>query len=135
MSDTGTYMQKWPKLQPWAVVGVSENREKYGNKIYRDLREAGYKVYAVNPKLETVEDDLCYPNLKSLPEKPAVVDLVIPPVATIAVVEECHELGIERIWFQPGSESEDSIAKAESYGIQVLANACIMVQKVPVATQ
>ena len=32
----------------WAVVGVSTNPSKYGNKIFRDLREAGYTVYGVN---------------------------------------------------------------------------------------
>ncbi len=126
-------MADWPKLQPWAVVGVSEDREKYGNIIYRDLRDAGYKVYAVNPKLETVEGDLCYPNLKALPEKPAVVDLVVPPKVALSVVEECHALNIERIWFQPGSESDEAVEKAQSYGIHVLANACIMIQKVPVS--
>ncbi len=124
----------WPKLQPWAVIGVSTDREKYGNKIYLDLREAGYRVYAVNPKLSEVEGDRCYPNLSALPEKPAVVNLVVPPQATMGVVEECHKLGIERVWFQPGSESDEAIAKAESYGIYVLANACIMIQKVPAAS-
>ncbi len=123
----------WPKLQPWAVVGVSENREKYGNIIYRDLKDAGYTVYGINPKLDTIEGDTCYPNLAALPQKPAVVNLVVPPQVALSVVEECKAQGIERVWFQPGSESDEAIAKAESYGIHVLANACIMIQKVPVA--
>lgn len=125
------WIEEWPKLQPWAVVGVSDNREKYGNIIYRDLRDGGYEVLAVHPKLTEVEGDPCYPNLSALPKKPAVVDLVIPPQAATAVVEECKQLGIERIWFQPGSESDEAIALAESYGIQVVANACIMIQKAP----
>ncbi len=123
----------WPKLQPWAVVGVSEDREKYGNIIYRDLRNAGYKVYGVNPKLDTIEGDKCYHSLKELPEVPAVVDMVVPPHVAMGVIEDCKALGVQRIWFQPGSESDEAIAKAESYGMQVVANACIMIQKVPVA--
>lgn len=123
-------MEAWPKLQPWAVIGVSEDRQKYGNIIYRDLKAAGYKVYPINPKLQTVEGDKCYPNLQSLPEKPAVVDLVVPPHAALQVVEDCKQAGLDRLWFQPGSESDEAIAKAESYGMQVIANACIMIQKV-----
>ena len=126
-------MADWPKLQPWAVVGVSQDREKYGNIIYRDLRDAGYKVYAINPKLDTVEGDPCFPSLACLPEKPAVVDVVVPPQAALKVVEDCKEQGLMRIWFQPGSESDEALAKAEAYGIQVIANACIMIQKVPTA--
>lgn len=124
----------WPKLQPWAVVGVSQDREKYGNIIYRDLKGAGYRVYGVNPKLDTIEGDKCYPSVKNLPEKPAVVNLVVPPQAALQVVEDCKEAGIERIWFQPGSESDEAIHKASSYGIHVLSNACIMIQKVPAAS-
>lgn len=125
-------MADWPKLQPWAVVGASQDREKYGNIIYRDLKNAGYRVYGVNPKLETIEGDPCYPNIASLPEKPAVVNLVVPPQATLQVIEDCKQAGIERVWFQPGSESDEAIAKAESYGMTVLANACIMIQKIAV---
>jgi uncharacterized protein len=124
---------EWPKLQPWVVVGVSQDREKYGNIIYRDLRNAGYKVYGVNPKLDVIEGDPCFHSLRELPEKPAVVDLVVPPQASLSVIEECKELGIERVWFQPGSESDEAIERAESYGIQVVANACIMLQKEPVS--
>lgn len=122
----------WPKLQPWAIVGVSEDTSKYGNKIYRDLKAAGYNVYGVNPKLSTVLGDPCYANLSALPQKPAVVNLVIPPQVAAGVIEECRALGINRVWFQPGAESDEAIALAQSYGIHVLANACIMIEKIAV---
>lgn len=120
---------EFPKYRKWAVVGVSEDREKYGNKIYRDLRDAGYRVFPVNPKLETVEGDRCYPSLKALPEVPDVVDLVVPPQVGLTVVQECLDLGIQRIWFQPGSESDAAIQKAEAGGMAVVHDACIMIQK------
>lgn len=122
-------LEEFPKLRCWAVVGVSQDRSKYGNKIYRDLREAGYTVYAVNPKLTEVEGDTCYPNLSALPKTPEVVNLVVPPQATLGVVEECLKLGISRIWFQPGSEDNGAIEKAKAGGMTVVDNACIMIQK------
>lgn len=126
-------MLDWPKLQPWAVVGVSHDRAKFGNKIYRDLKSAGYTVYGVNPGLQEIEGDPCYPRVTALPEGPAVVNMVVPPDVAAQVVEDCHQAGVTRIWFQPGSESDEAIGKAESYGIHVIANACIMVQKVSVS--
>jgi len=124
------YVAEFPKYRKWAVIGVSEDREKYGNKIYRDLRNAGYQVFAVNPKLATVEGDPCYASLKDLPEVPDVVDLVVPPSVSLKVVEECLALGVKRIWFQPGSESEEAVKKAQDGGMEVVYDACIMIQKV-----
>jgi predicted CoA-binding protein len=63
----------------WAVVGASDKRDKFGNRIYRRLKLAGYKVYAVNPGLQTIDGDPCYPNLASLPAKPDVIDMVVNP--------------------------------------------------------
>jgi len=123
-------VSEFPKYRKWAVVGVSENREKYGNKIYRDLRDAGYTVFAVNPKLSTVEGDPCYASLQDLPEVPDVVDLVVPPAASLQVVEEALAAGIKRIWFQPGSESSAAVDKARAAGMEVVYDACIMIQKV-----
>lgn len=123
------FIAEFPKYRKWAVIGVSEDREKYGNKIYRDLRDAGYQVYAINPKLENVEGDRCYASLKDLPETPDVVDLVVPPAVALKVVEDCLALGIQRIWFQPGSESDEAVQKAKDGGMEVVHDACIMIQK------
>lgn len=123
------YSAEFPKYRKWAVVGVSDDREKYGNKIYRDLRNAGYQVFAINPKLETVEGDPCYASIKDLPETPDVVDLVVPPQVSSKVVDDCLSAGIKRIWFQPGSESEEAVQKAEQGGMEVVYDACIMIQK------
>jgi predicted CoA-binding protein len=123
------YLAEFPKYRKWAVIGVSEDREKYGNKIYRDLREAGYTVYAVNPKLETVEGDPCYSSVKTLPETPDVVDLVVPPKVAEQTIQDCLALGIKRVWFQPGSESNEALQLAKDGGLEVVHDACIMIQK------
>ncbi len=125
----GNPLEEFPKMKRWAVVGVSTDREKYGNKIYLDLRNAGYEVYAVNPKLDEVEGDRCYPSLDDVPVTPDVVDVVVPPAVAEKVVEDCLAKGVKNIWFQPGSESDEAIAKAEQGGMTVVSNACIMIQK------
>jgi uncharacterized protein len=129
MSDTGQPMLDFPKHRKWAVIGVSDDRSKYGNKIYRDLREAGYTVYAVHPKNTQVEGDRCYAGVLDLPEVPDVVNVVVPPAATVQVVRDCLKAGVKRIWFQPGSENPDAIREAEEGGMAVVYDACIMIQK------
>ena len=39
-----------------ALIGASNNRSKYGNKIYRDLRSKKYHVIPINPKEKFIEE-------------------------------------------------------------------------------
>ena len=117
------------KENVFAVVGVSRNPTKYGHQVYGDLKEAGYVVYAVNPNIDEVLGDQCYHSLTELPEKPDVVDIVVPPSVTEKIVKECKELGIERVWMQPGSESEHAIRFCEENGINVVHDVCVMVKR------
>lgn len=113
----------------WAVVGASQNPAKYGYKIVQDLSSAGYKVYPVNPKGGEIEGIPVYRSLRDLPEKPEVVDIVVPPQVTEEVVKECKELGLTRIWMQPGAESEKAIQYCEENGLQVVYGVCAMLNK------
>ena len=113
----------------WAVVGASQDRSKFGNRIFRSLRGAGYEVYAVNPRGGELEGVKVYPSLADLPQAPDVVDLVVPPAVTEQVVKEAHQLGLTRIWMQPGAESQAAIDYCHQYGIQVIHNACAMVHQ------
>lgn len=67
------------KKNIFAVVGASRNPSKYGHQVYRDLKEAGYEVYPVNPNAEEILGNKCYPSLEYLPVNVDVVDIVVPP--------------------------------------------------------
>ena len=112
-----------------AVIGASDNREKYGNIIFRDLRDAGYKVFPVNPKADYVEGQKCYHTLSEIPIRVDVVDTVVPPHITEEIVKECKNLGINKVWMQPGSESEKAILFCKENEINVIYENCIMAQR------
>ena len=59
----------------YAVVGASDNPEKYGNKIVKNLKNRGYEVYPVNPRLKEVEGLCCYSTIADIPVKVDAVDL------------------------------------------------------------
>ena len=113
----------------WAIVGASHDPAKYGNKIARDLHNAGYIAYPINPKEGEIEGLKVYASLADLPEKPDVVDIVVPPALTEKVVRQVHELGLPRVWMQPGSESEEAVRFCEGHGIGVIHDACAMINK------
>ena len=111
-----------------AVVGASRNPEKYGHQVYKDLKTAGYRVYPVNPNAREILGDRVYPDLKSLPVKPDVVNIVVPPKVTEETVKTCRELGIKTVWMQPGSESEQAIDFCKTNNIDVIHGVCIMIE-------
>ena len=117
------------KKNIFAVVGVSRNPQKYGYRVYKDLKRAGYTVYPINPNVDMVDGDRCYNSLKVLPKRPDVVDIVVPPNVTEEIVRECKELGIKKVWMQPGSESKKAIDFCKKNHIEIIHNVCVMVER------
>ena len=109
-----------------AVVGASRDPNKWGYKLYKFFKGRYRKVYPVNPKADEIDGDKAYPDLRSLPELPDVVDIVVPPRVARKVVEEAISLRVRRIWFQPGSEDEEAIGMCRKAGIEVVWGACLM---------
>jgi len=110
----------------FAVVGTTDNTNKYGYKIFKDLISRGYEVYPVNPRLRVIEGIKCYPGLGDIPIKVDVVDFVVPPSVTEVILQDCKRLGLNRIWLQPGSESEAAIAFCDENNLKVVHNVCVM---------
>lgn len=116
-----------------AVVGVSRKKTKFGNAIYRELKQKGYNVLPVNPNMQTFEGDTCYPNLLSLPGKVDAVVINLPPEQTIKVLRKANQAGISKVWLQQGSQSEDAIKYCEENGIDCVSNECILMFAKPSA--
>jgi len=111
-----------------AVVGATDDPAKYGSVIYRDLKHKGFEVYPVNPNRDTVAGDRAYKSLDELPVAPTIVNIVVPPPATLAVLAKAEEMGLKNVWVQPGAESPEVMAYLTERDFNYLADACIMVQ-------
>lgn len=111
----------------YAIVGVSINEEKWGYRIFSTMKKTGYKVYPVNPKYEKIGNEKCYKSLREIPEKIDVVISVVPPIVTGNIARECIELGIDKLWMQPGSESDIAEALCKDKEIQYMKNVCFVV--------
>jgi predicted CoA-binding protein len=114
-----------------AVAGVSRSGSEAANGIYRTLRDKGYQVYAVNPNADTVEGDTCYPTMQAVPDKLDGAVLVTAPEISEAVVADCVEAGVPRVWmhnntFLPSSVSDKATAVCKENNITVIAGGCPM---------
>jgi len=134
MINTIKNIEEFLQLKKLAVVGVSRNKDKFGNMIYRELRTHGYQVMAVNPNADMVEGDRCYAGLGALPEKPEGVVVVVPSTDGIKVVEEAAALGIHYIWVQQGANSQEVEQRCGEYNLACISGECIFMYLEPVTS-
>ena len=114
---------------PWAVIGVSQERRKFGNKVLRCYLQNDMQVFAVHPTLPEVEGQLCWRSLAELPEPVHGLSIITPPPVTERVVEDAAAARIPYLWMQPGAESERAVARAEELGLGVIwGGPCILVR-------
>jgi uncharacterized protein len=136
MSTIKPLVQDFLAQKKIAVVGVSDKRETGCNAGYRRFKSAGYNVSAINPNLTTFDGDPCYPDLKSIPEKPDAVFILANPRVTEQIVQQCVDLGIKHVWMhclmgtKPGlamgmtSVSPEAVRMCRENGIEVIPGAC-----------
>ncbi len=136
MSNLDSLVKDFLAQKKIAVVGVSDKRETGCNSNYQKFKSAGYQVYAVNPHITNFDGSPCYPDLKSLPEKPDGVFILANPQVTEDIVRQCVELGIKRVWMhcmmgtKPGlaatstSVSQAAVKMCRENGITVIPGSC-----------
>ena len=102
-------IQSFLAFGPFAVVGASTDRSKYGNKVLRCYQQHGHEVYPINPKAPEVEGLKAYSSLAALPVKVPAISVITPPAATEQVVREAAANGREslRIAVEPDLRGRD----------------------------
>jgi uncharacterized protein len=110
-----------------AVVGASADRSKFGNKAVRAFHDAGWTVFPIHPVLNQVEGLRAYPTLDSLPVTALdQVSFYVPPAIGIGLLDEIQRKTVGALWLNPGSESPEIVACAESLGLNVIQACSIL---------
>jgi uncharacterized protein len=109
-----------------AVVGASAHRHKFGNKAVRAFRRRGYVVYPINPHTAEIEG---LPAFRSVLDVPGPIDMAtiyVPPRVGMEVIGDVARKGIAEVWLNPGSESDELVARARSLGLEPIEACSIM---------
>jgi len=109
-----------------AIVGASPDRKKYGNKAVRAFLQGGWTVYPVHPSAREIEGIPAYPDLKSLPGPVNRVSMYVPPAVGINLLEDIAAIRPTEFFLNPGSDSEELVAKARQLGLNPV-QACSIV--------
>ncbi len=110
------------------LIGATNDKTKYGNIIYRDLKSKNIDVYGINPKATTIENDKAYHTIHEPPVKPDILNFVVPPKIGLEIIRDAVDSGFDNFWLQPGAESDEIISFLEKSGKKYLAHSCVMVE-------
>ena len=111
-----------------AVIGLSEVPAKPSHYVSAYMQQRGYKIYPINPSIPEVLSEKSYTSLADLPIKPDIVNVFRLPKFIPAIVDEMLHLGLPNLWVQQGIIHQEAAARAESGGIHVMMDRCIMVE-------
>jgi predicted CoA-binding protein len=109
-----------------AIIGASSNRNKFGNRALRAFRQQGFTVVPINPNESEVEGLPTYASVLDVPGPIDMASFYVPPHVGEQVIGEIAQKGIAEVWLNPGSESDELIARARALQIQPIV-ACSIV--------
>jgi predicted CoA-binding protein len=109
-----------------AVIGASSNRRKFGNKAVRAYLAQGFTVVPINPNETEVEGLKTYGSVLDVPGPIDMASFYVPPEVGVQVIADVAEKQIPEVWFNPGAESDELIARARSLSIKPIV-ACSIV--------
>jgi acyl-CoA synthetase (NDP forming) len=74
------------KASTFAVAGASQDRSKYGNKVFRAIVASGRTAYPLNPTAPEVEGHPAFSSIADLPVVPESLSIVTPPHVTRVMI-------------------------------------------------
>jgi len=112
-----------------AIVGVSDKPDRASNGVAKYLQDhSSYKLYFVNPLLETVLGEKSYKSLSEIPEQIDLVDVFRKPSDMEAVMDEAISVKAKAFWMQLGISEEVQAERGVEAGMDVVQDLCLKVE-------
>ena len=111
-----------------AMVGVSRQPQDFSLTLFRELRKRGYDAVPVNPQAKQIDGQPCFARLQDVHPSVDGALLMTSPSASDAVVRDCAEAGVKRVWMYraggAGAVSPEAVRYCEERGIAVIPGEC-----------
>ena len=111
-----------------AIVGVSNKADRPSHGVAKALIDSGdYEIYLVNPLYDEVLGQKVYKTLEEIPVPIDIVDVFRKVSDLPPVFESAKKIGAKNIWLQKGIFDEELAEEAQSAGVGVVMDRCLMV--------
>ncbi|PPS86484.1 CoA-binding protein [Streptomyces sp. MH60] len=108
----------------WAVVGLSNNRQRAAYGVAEVLQRFGKRVVPVHPKAEEVHGERGYASLADIPFDVDVVDVFVNSELAGPVADEAVAKGARAVWFQLGVVDEAAYGRTRAAGLEMVMDRC-----------
>jgi uncharacterized protein len=109
-----------------AIIGASNDRNKFGNKAVRAFLQQGYTVYPVHPTETEIEGLPAFKSIRDVPVRPQMISVYVAPPVVRKLLPDIAARGCDELWLNPGTESDEVLAEAPGLGLNVI-QACSIV--------
>lgn len=104
--NTINEINKFFAQKNYAIIGVSKNKKKFGNAIFKELHEK-YTIYQIHSSGAEINNKPTYKTLEDLPEKAEALFVCVKPEKTMDILKQAIDYGIKYIWLQQSSENDE----------------------------
>ncbi|SCK52024.1 hypothetical protein H181DRAFT_04735 [Streptomyces sp. WMMB 714] len=108
----------------WAVVGLSNNRQRAAYGVAEVLQRFGKRVVPVHPGAESVHGEKGYAELSEIPFPVDVVDVFVNSQLAGDVADGAVEIGARAVWFQLGVIDEAAYERTRAAGLDMVMDRC-----------
>jgi predicted CoA-binding protein len=109
-----------------AVIGASNDRNRYGNMAVRAFRRAGYQVFPVNPTESEIEGLQAYPAINDVPGDLDTVTVYVRPALLVKLLPDIARKGCKDLWLNPGTSSDTVQAEVKRLGLNAIEGCSIL---------
>jgi predicted CoA-binding protein len=111
-----------------AIVGISNKEDRASYQVAKWLQEnSHFTLFFVNPVVDEVLGQKCFPSLADIPEQIDIVDVFRKAEDCPAVLEKAIAVGAKSIWLQLGISSDEVAANGMAAGLDVIMDRCIKI--------
>jgi hypothetical protein len=91
-----------------AILGISDNPERYSNKAYYLLKKKSHHVFPVSPNLKEIDGQQVYRSLSELGDQSIdTLTIYVKPEISSKLKNEIENLKPGRVIFNPGTENPE----------------------------
>ncbi len=129
---TAEAIQTFMSQKNIAVAGISREKKKFGNAIYRELSSKGYNLFPLHPEMQEYDGKVCYKAIADLPAEVTGLIINTKPDVTKELINSAKEKGIKNIWLQQGSADNETIKSLGNSELNIISKQCVIMFAEPV---
>jgi len=109
-------------------LALHDTPQKAAHSVPKYLQEQGYRILPVNPNVEHLFGEQCFPSLSAISLPVDIIEIFRPSKFAPAIISEAVKLSPKIIWLQLCIKSEEAKAIAEKHNTPFVQNHCLMVE-------